>query len=490
MPFILAIDQGTTATKSLIMDANGVIVAVSSKEYTQHYPKPGFVEHHAQEIKQSVKESILEVLALSNIKAEQIAGIGITNQRETLCVFDKNNNAPWPFIVWQCRRSFEICEKLKALGAAKRIHEITGLFLDPYFSASKILWLFEQDPSLQKKTEQGEFLLGTIDSFLCHWLSGGKLHITDVTNASRTMLMDLTTCAWSDECLDIFKIPKQALPTITKNIGPFGVTKGLDFLPDGIPISALAGDQQAALFGQCCFLSGMAKATFGTGCFILKNTGPKLVLSKHGLLSSVAYQIDGEPIYCLEGSAFIAGAAAQFLIDAFSLIKTPKEIDELALTELSSGGVIFVPALCGLGAPHWQADVRGAFFGLSRGTTRGHIARATLEGIALQNNEIIKAMMLDQKGLCELRVDGGVSNSDLLMHIQADLLGVDCIRTLSPHQTTIGIAYLAALAMGIFNDLDQIKNLRQQSKIFKPNPDRSWANNAINAYQKALSRLL
>jgi len=491
MALILAIDQGTTATKSLIIDNTGSMLSVSSVDHEQHYPNPGYVEHYAPEIKESVRQSVINALALARIKPTDIAGIGITNQRETLCLFDKNNEAFLPFIVWQCRRSSQICERLKKAGLGPKLHELTGLYLDPYFTASKILWVFEHYPELKTKAINGELLIGTIDSFLCHWFSEGALHITDVTNASRTMLMDLKTCEWSNECLEIFSIPKNALPTIHKSIGPYGVTKGLDFLPDGIPIAAIAGDQHASLFGQACFEEGMAKATFGTGCFILQNTGTRLVLSQHGLLSTVAYQIGPEPVYCLEGSAFIAGAAVQFLIDTFSFVKTPEELDVLAESVPDSGGVIFIPALVGIGAPYWNSDARGAFFGLARGTKRGHIARAVLLGIALQNTDIFLAMAKDSLSLNDLKIDGGASKSDILVQIQADLLDVRCTRSKSPHQTTLGIAYMAALATGLFHSLDQIKMLDDAgSTIFFPNLDRAWVNDAITAYKRALLKLI
>ncbi len=489
MNYILAIDQGTTTTTALIVDNIGQIIGSCSTDYPQHYPKTGYVEHLASDIKKSVENSVKGAIERSGLKATQISCIGITNQRETVCLFDQQGQSDYPFIVWQCRRSQAICEKMKELEWEERIHQKTGLHIDPYFSASKLMWSIQNDPSIRKKLENRDLLFGTIDTFLCHWLSGGELHITDVTNASRTMLMDIRSCQWSDECLDLFSIPKNCLPQIHRSVGPFGKTRGLSFLPDNIPIAAIAGDQQAALFGQTCFNKGEVKATFGTGCFILLNTGSDLVFSKHGLLTSVAYQINERPTYCLEGSVFIAGAAVQFLIDAFSLVKSPSEIEDLANMVSDSGGVMFVPALCGLGAPQWKADARGSFSGLSRGTTRGHIARAALEGIALQNTDIMLAMADDASKPIILKVDGGASENNLLMQMQADLLGVNCVRSLSAQKTALGIAYMAGLALGIYSDLNHLSSFNSAITEFKPKIDRTWALEKINAYRLALEKL-
>lgn len=487
MDYILAIDQGTTATTVLVVNSLGNVVAEGSHEYPQHFPKPGYVEHLGNEIKQSVERATKDALAKAKISAQDLAGIGITNQRETVCLFDRNNEPVRPFIVWQCRRSTSICEELKAKNLNPFFHRKTGLHLDPYFSGSKLLWLFRDDPSLLKRAQAKEILFGTIDTFLCHWLSGFQLHITDVTNASRTMLMDITTNQWSDECLDMFSVPKQCLPTIVKNVGPYGKTKGLSFLPDGIPIAAMAGDQQAALFGQHCFNKGDAKATYGTGCFILLNTGKQVVFSNHGLVTSVGYQIDDAPVYCMEGSAFIAGAAVQFLRDNLGLIKSAPEIEALAKTEQDSGGVVFVPALCGLGAPYWKPEARGVLAGLDRGTTKGHIARATLEGIALQNTDILSAMEKDGVKPVSLKVDGGAAKNDLLMQMQADLLGVPCIRPESSQKTALGAAYLAGIALGIVRDTETIKAMPESAKEFSPNPNRAWADALIARYRRMLA---
>lgn len=486
MDFILAIDQGTTSSTALIIDEKGEIRGEGSFEHPQHYPKPGFVEHFAEEIKASVEKACLKALERAQIDPHQIAGIGITNQRETVCLFDHRGQSFLPFIVWQCRRSAEICQNLSQRGLGEYLHQNTGLHIDPYFSASKLTWVFQNNPQLLAKARSRELLFGTIDTFLCHWLSGFELHITDATNASRTMLMDIKTLTWSDECLDIFSVPKACLPEIKKNIGPYGKTKGLSFLPDGIPIAAMAGDQQAALFGQACFEEGDAKATFGTGSFILSNTGQKPIFSKHGLLTSIAYHIDLAATYCLEGSAFIAGAAIEFLHDAFGLVKSAREIEELAKTVPDSHGIVFVPALCGLGAPHWRSDARGILTGLDRGTKRGHIARATLEGVALQNADILTAMSKDGVRLKSLKVDGGAAENDLLMSIHADLLGIPCFRSGSSQKTAIGAAYLAGLALGIYPDRQFLAKITHKTKEFLPNPDRAWADMMIERYHQAL----
>jgi glycerol kinase len=488
MDYILAIDQGTTATTVLIMDQKGSIVGEGAHEHAQHYPRPGFVEHLGDEIKQSVEIACKNALLLAKIPLSKIAGIGITNQRETIALFESSGRTLRPFIVWQCRRSAAICDELRSKNLSAFLHRKTGLHLDPYFSATKLLWLFRDDASLLKKAQRKEFLFGTIDTFLCHWLSGGNLHITDVTNASRTMLMDISTCRWSNECLDIFSVPETILPAIVKNIGPYGKTKGLNFLPDGIPIAALAGDQQAALFGQACFNQGDAKATFGTGCFILLNTGSRLVYSKHGLISSIAYQIQDQPTYCLEGSAFVAGAAVQFLRDNLQIINSSDEIEALANKVEDNGGVIFIPALCGLAAPHWRASARGLFWGLTRGTTRGHIARAVLEGIALQNTDIIAAMIEDAHDISLLKVDGGAAKNNLLMQIQADLLGVICVRPISRQKTAIGAAYLAGLALGFWPNVDALKNMPEKQDTFLPHPDRAPLDQLIKNYREALKK--
>lgn len=486
--YILAIDQGTTSSTALIVDTCGAIISESSVEIPQHFPAPGFVEHIAVEIKSSIKIATTKALEKAAIKPSAIAGIGITNQRETTCLFLENGEAVLPFIVWQCRRSSFICKSLKEKNLEEYLIKKTGLCLDPYFSATKLSWIFQEHPHLLKDAQNGKILFGTIDSFLAHWLSGGALHITDVTNASRTMLMDLSTHMWSKECLDIFGVPENILPTIVKNIGPYGVTKGLDFLPDGIPILAMAGDQQAALFGQRCFNQGDAKATFGTGSFILLNTGDVPVFSKHGLLTTIAYQVDEKPVFALEGSAFIAGALIQFLRDNLGVISSSHEIDLLAATVSSSNGVGFIPSLCGLSAPYWKPDAKGLIYGLDRGVNKSHIARAALEAIALQNTDIMLAMAEDSIRPHNLKVDGGASKSDILIQIQADLLGVTCIRPKSAQKTALGAAYLAGLACGNFKNIEEIKNINEDSKEFTPTSDRHYALTIMEQYHHMIQK--
>lgn len=489
MGYILAIDQGTTSSTALIMDQKGQTIVGESYEIKQHYPSSGWIEHRAHDIKYSVEKAVDSVISKAGISKNQIIGIGLTNQRETFSFFD-NQGWHYPFTVWQCRRSSHICHDLKQQGLDKKLNQITGLTIDPYFSASKIKWWLTKKPSLKEKALRGELKFGTIDTFLCHWLSGGVLHITDITNASRTMLMDLSSGTWSLECLDIFDIPKKILPEIKENLGPYGVTKGLSFLPDGIPIAAMAGDQQAALFGQTCFAPGEAKATFGTGSFILLNTGTNIKLSKNGLLTSVAHKINGHTNYCLEGSSFICGALIQFLRDSIGMINKAHEIEELALGVSNSEQVLFIPALCGLGAPYWLPDLRGAILGLERSTTKGHIARAALEAIALQNYKIIEAMALDSLPLKSLKVDGGAANNDLLIKIQANLLGIKCLRPNNAQQTSLGAAYLAALAMGVFDDLKQISKLNDKNITqFNPSDEQVWAKDLIKRYDEAIRRL-
>lgn len=486
MGFILAIDQGTSATTAAIINEKGSVLAARSVEFPQHYPQPGFVEHYAHEIKHSVEQAVVETLKEACLNAAQISAIGITNQRETVCFFDRQGQTPLPFIVWQCRRTSDYCDELIAKGLDGFIHKTTGLKIDPYFSATKLTWIFKHHPEIRQAAEKGEMLFGTIDTFLTHWLSGGALHITDVTNASRTMLMDIATCKWRDECLDLFQVPKKCLPQIVKNVGPFGHTKGLGFLPDGIPIAALVGDQQGSLFGQACFNRGDAKITFGTGCFVLLNLGQELILSRHGLLTSIAYQLDDRPVYCLEGSAFVAGAAVAFLRDNLGIIKETDEIESLARQIPDSEGVVFVPALCGLGAPHWRPHARGVFAGLTRGTTKAHFARATLEGIALQNTDILGAMAKDAFEVKSLKVDGGASKNDLLMQIQCDLLNLSCSREQSPHKTAVGAAFLAGIAMGIFKDTRSLAEMNKVEKRFDPKMPSAERARLIKQYQDVL----
>lgn len=430
--FILAIDQGTTGTTLAVVDAKGKIVAKTNAEYRQIYPKPGWVEHKPEDIWNSVTGQIAPVLRKAKIKATSLAAIGITNQRETVVIWDrKSGKAVHNAIVWQDRRTTSFCEDLKTQGHEALLKEKTGLVVDPYFSASKINWLLKNVNGVSNKAEGGQLACGTIDTFLVWRLTGGLTHKTDISNASRTQLMDLKTGKWDSELLKIFGVPKNMLPEIIASNGDFGVTKGIKNLPDGLPIRGVAGDQQAALFGQTCFEAGESKCTFGTGSFLLMNTGSEIVRSKSGLLTTAAWRLEGQDktVFALEGGAFVCGAAVQFLRDQLGFIKTSSEIEKLAKSVKDSEGVEFVPALTGLGAPYWNPEARGLICGLTRGSTRAHIARATLEAMALQNTEILIAMQKDLgEDLKSVRVDGGASANPLLMQLQADYLGVEVVR--------------------------------------------------------------
>lgn len=484
MAFILSIDQGTTQSKALLMDEDGKIIASSHEEFPQYYPYTSWVEHKNEDIKNSVKKSVEKCLINANIKPTKIMALGITNQRETTCLFDENSNSEIPFIVWQCKRSKNICDQKSYL--SEKIKNITGLRLDPYFSASKLSWVFTEYPELYNKAVDGKLLFGTIDSFLAHWLSQGKLHITDVSNASRTMLMDISSLSYSDFLLEAFNIPKKCLPQVVENSGIFGYTKGLSFLPDGIPICSLVGDQQSALFAQKCFNANDAKLTLGTGAFLLQNIGPKPLLNSKELLCSLAFKLKGIKAYCLEGSAFTAGAAIQFLRDNLGFAKNAQEIDMLSQSVKDSDGVYFLPGLCGLGAPYWQSDAKGVFFGLTRGTKKAHMAKAVLESIALQNADIFSYM----NQLTSLKMDGGMAKSDIVMQMHADLLGVPCLREENEDQTALGAAYLAGIAIGMFSGLESLPISKKPAAIFKPILDRKYAEEKLSQYQKIVKKVI
>lgn len=462
MHFILSIDQGTSGTTALIANEKLEIISQFNTPFPQIFPKPGWVEHRAEDIWFSVKNSVIKCLEIGNIKPNKISAIGIANQRETVGIFDSNGNLLHNFIVWQCRRSFEICKKLKDDRLDDVFHQKTGLVLDPYFSGTKLAWLFDQYPKLKN------FLSGTIDSWLLYRFSGGKIHATDATNASRTLLMNLKNCSWDDELLKILKIPFNCLPEIKTSSEIYAKTFGLDFLPDGIPIASLIGDQQAALFGQACFHRGDIKATFGTGCFILLNTGEKPIFSKRGILTSIALKTDKKTTYCLEASSFIAGAAIQWLKDGLGLINEISEIEYLANGVKNSADLVFVPALSGLGAPYWRPNTKGAFIGITRDTNKSHFARAILEGIALLNHDMLISMFENVDNLKSLKIDGGASSNKLLVQLQADISRIKCVRSLFSETTALGSLVLAGLATGIFNDTNIIENLSKSSEIFLP----------------------
>lgn len=469
--YILAIDQGTTGTTVALIDHVGVTLSKVNHEFEQIFPKPGWVEHSPDAIWESVLMGIRDVLGRTGTNPKHVAAIGITNQRETTVVWDRKTNEPIAnAIVWQCRRTTDLCEKLKKSAALKKsVTAKTGLVIDPYFSATKFQWLLDNVSGARKRATAGELAGGTIDSFLLWRLTNGKVHATDVSNASRTMLMNIDKGEWDKDLMKTFKVPAALLPTIRPSSGEFGVTEHVPGLPDGIPITGIAGDQQAALFGQACFKSGDAKCTFGTGSFLLMNTGAKRIRSKHGILTTVAWQLKGDKklTYALEGGAFICGAAVQWLRDGLGLIKSSAEVEDLARQVQNTGGVEFVAALTGLGAPHWNPNARGMISGLTRGSTKAHLARATLEAMALQNADILFAMQKDLGGkLSNIRVDGGAAANNLLMQLQADYLGQSVERPQMIETTVAGAAFLAGLGSGFWKSQKEIAEVWKSDKVF------------------------
>lgn len=468
--FILAIDQGTTSSRVMLMDQHGAIVAVESCTFQQYYPQPGWVEHDVEEIWQSVQKSARAVLKKAGIKPTDLRAVGITNQRETVVPFRRSTGEVLHrAIVWQCRRTSSMCEKLKRTWSQK-IKNKTGLVLDPYFSATKMRWLIENVQSVRQAHKEEDLVFGNMDTYLMWRLSNQKIFATDVSNASRTMLMNLRTRKWDSELLKLFKVSENSLPEIKASSGFFGECQNLDFIADGVPITGVAGDQQAALFGQTCFSAGESKCTFGTGSFILMNTGTHILKSRAGLLTTVAWQIGEQPVqYALEGGAFICGAAVSWLRDGLGLIQKSSEVESLAQQVSDSGGVEFVPSLTGLGAPYWNPEARGQITGLTRGTTKAHLARATLEAMALQNADILQAMQKDlKKKLKKVRVDGGASANDLLMQLQANYLNCQVERPLQVESTVVGAAYLAGLGVGLWPSLQHIQNLWKRDRQFLP----------------------
>ncbi len=489
--YIMAIDQGTTGSTVSILNQSGSLVVKINEEYPQIFPKPGWVEHNPEEIWKSVTSTMRKALDSSQLKGEDIAALGITNQRETVVIWDKATGKPiHNAIVWQDRRTQDFCEKLKKDKKQNFIRKKTGLVIDPYFSGSKIRWLLKNVSGAMEASRKGSLLAGTIDTFLLWRLTGGHSHKTDVSNASRTMLMNIQTCQWDEDLLKMFSVPRQLLPEICDSSGIFGRTQGLGFLPDGIPISGIAGDQQAALFGQTCFSAGEAKCTFGTGSFLLMNTGSKLVSSKHQMLTTAAWRLQKQKtVYAIEGGAFICGAAVQWLRDGLQIISKSSEVESLAAQVSSSEGVEFVPALTGLGAPHWRSEARGVITGLTRGSSRAHIARATLEAMALQNTEILQAMENDLgKKLKGLRVDGGAAANNLLMQMQADYMGSSVTRPRQIETTSIGAAYLAGLGVGFWNSLDEIKRIWMIDQEFKSHMSAKSRKLRLESWRKAVAK--
>ncbi len=467
--YILALDQGTTSSRAIVFGRDGRIVASAQQEFRQIYPQPGHVEHDAEDIWNSQLDSARQAMKNAKITADDIAAIGVTNQRETTVLWDKQTGkAIAPAIVWQSRVTAPLCQRLKDEGHEPLVRRKTGLVIDSYFSASKIKHLLDSVPGARERAERGEVLFGTIDSFLIWRLTGGRVHATDVSNASRTMLLDIHTLDWDDELLRLFDVPRAMLPKVMPSSGLFGETEA-DLLGRPLPIAGVAGDQQAATFGQACFEPGAAKNTYGTGCFLLMNLGSKPRESKHGLLTTVGWQIGNETTYCLEGSVFVAGAVVQWLRDGLGIIKSSDEIEALATSVPDSDGVVFIPALVGLGAPHWDASARGMIVGITRGTTAAHIARAALESIALQTLDLMQAIRADAElPLAELKVDGGASRNNLLMQFQADMLPATVRRPVVSETTALGAAYLAGLAVGYWQDLGDITRNWALDQEFQP----------------------
>ena len=492
--YILAIDQGTTGSTVALMDAGGRLRASVNYEFPQIYPRPGWVEHRPADIWSSVQKGIRAILRKGICKGSEIAAIGITNQRETSLLWDRRsgealNNA----IVWQCRRTTDFCEELKSAGYEPLVKKRTGLVLDPYFSASKFRWLLRNTRGIGKLLRAGHVAAGTIDSYLIWQLTAGECHATDISNASRTSLMDLKKARWDSQMLEMFSVPEEILPRIVPSSGVIGLTRSVPGLPDGIPVAGVAGDQQSALFGQACFAEGDAKCTFGTGSFILMNTGKRVLNSGSGLLTTAAWQLgeNKDPVYALEGGAFICGAAVQWLRDEMQIIKRSPDIEQLAASVEDHGGVEFVPALTGLGAPHWAPEARGTISGLTRGAGRGHIARATLDAMALQNADILRAMEADLgKRMKTLRVDGGAAANNLLMQIQADVLGRRLIRPKVIETTVAGACYLAGLGVGMWPSSARIKEIWQAEREFKVEMKPRAREARLASWHRALERTL
>ncbi len=488
--YILAFDQGTTSCRALIFDKKGTIISSSQREFTQYFPEPGWVEHDAMEIWSTQVAMAAETVTKKGLEATNIAAIGITNQRETVVVWDKKTGKPvYNAIVWQDKRTADYCDLLKSEGKSGWIREKTGLVIDAYFSGTKVKWILDNVEGARERAESGDLLMGTIDSWLIWNMTKGELHVTDVTNACRTLLFNINTLEWDDDLLKLFTIPKSMLPNIKQSSEVYGQTAPGLFAAR-IPISGIAGDQQAALFGQMCTKQGMVKNTYGTGCFMLMNIGDKPIVSKNNLLTSVAWQINGKAEYVLEGSIFIAGAVVQWLRDSLKIIKTSEEVEQLAGSVENSGGVFFVPAFAGLGAPHWNQHAQGTIFGLTRGSTDAHIARAALESIAFQTMDILKAMEADSGiAIKELRVDGGATVNNLLMQFQADVLNTVTVRPKVVETTVMGAAFLAGLAVGYWDNLEEIQEIWQTDVHFKPTKDRDSINSHIEGWYKAIKAL-
>lgn len=489
--YILSLDQGTTSSRSILFDHRGVAVSVSQRELNQIYPQPGWVEHDAEEIWSTQAATIADVLVKSGITLNEIAGIGITNQRETTVVWDRTTGKPvYHAIVWQDRRTAQYCDKLKESVYASGIKNSTGLVIDAYFSATKVQWILDNVLGARDKAKKGELAFGTIDSWLVWNLTDGALHITDVSNASRTMLFDIHTCQWNTELLELFNIPSSMLPEVRSSSEIYGLAGKL-MQGYNIPIAGMAGDQQAALFGQMCIRPGMVKNTYGTGCFMLMNTGTSVVRSKNNLLTTIAWRIGNKTEYALEGSVFIGGAAVQWLRDGMKIINTSDEIEIITADVTDSDGVYIVPAFAGLGAPHWNQDARGSVFGLTRRSTGAHLAKAVLDSIAYQSYDVLKAMQADSGlDIIELRIDGGVTVNERMMQFQSDILNTEVVSPKSTEITALGAAYLAGLAVGFWESPEQIEQQWKIDQRYSPSMDMDTRNKLIKGWDRAVKATL
>ncbi len=487
--FILAIDQGTTSSRALLFDRDGNICSIAQKEFPQYFPQPGWVEHNPMELWDSVQHVMAQVLAKAHVQADQVVAIGITNQRETTLVWDRKTGQPiYNALVWQSRQTADLCDDLRQQGLESMIRQKTGLRIDPYFSASKVQWILDTVPDAKLRAQQGELLFGTVDSWLLWQLSGGTVHGTDVTNASRTLLYNIHTLTWDQELLSALNIPATLLPQVRPSAAIHGFTNPQVFFGRSVPIAGIAGDQQAALFGQACFSPGMAKNTYGTGCFLLMNTGKTPVSSSHGLLTTVAWQVGDQVEYALEGSVFVAGSAIQWLRDGLEMIQTAAESETLARTVASTDGVYVVPAFVGLGAPHWDSAARGAVLGITRGTHKSHIVRATLESLAYQTRDVLAAMEADARiQLHTLRVDGGAAANDFLMQFQADLLGVPVERPEILESTARGVAYLTGLTVGFWHHPKEIAQNWRVEQSFVPRMDDNQRQVLYSGWRRAVA---
>ena len=486
--YIMAIDEGTTSTRAMIFDHEGHKVSASQKEFSQYFPQPGWVEHKAEEIWHAVQTTIANTIINSGIRPEQIKGIGITNQRETTVIWDRKTGKPiYNAIVWQSRQTTELAEKLKADGYGEMIHKKTGLIIDPYFSATKIRWILDHVEGAQEKAEKGDLLFGTIDSWLLWKLTDGEAHITDYTNASRTMLFNIHDLKWDDDILELLNIPKKMLPEVRSNSEIYGYTKSYRFFGGEVPICGIAGDQQAALVGQLAFKKGMVKNTYGTGSFIVMNTGEEPTESDNNLLTTIAYGLDGKINYALEGSIFVSGSAIQWLRDSMKMVKTAEESEKAALASKSEDEVYVVPAFTGLGAPYWDSEARGAVFGVTRGTNKNDFIKATLQSLAYQTRDVVDTMQIDSGiEIPTLRVDGGASNNDYLLQFQADILGIKIERSQTLETTSMGAAFLAGLAVGYWKDVDELKDVFVVGKTFESKMEASKRKKLYQGWKRAV----